>query len=957
MAALKFVDYHNMVAYLERPTDSDDFTKIVDFLNANPIRYALTVNPTIYVSCIEQFWSTAKAQTINEETHIHALVDGKKIVITESSVRRDLQFADEDGTDCLPTTTIFENLKLMGYENLSDKLTFFKSYFSHQWKFLVHTILQCLSPKKTAWNEFSSNIASAIICLATNQKFNFSKMVFDGMTRNLDSLSAKFLMYRRFLQVFLDKQLDKVPSHNPVYNAHCHTKKVFTNMKIIGKDFPGKVTPLFDTMLIQHQSEVGDNLERAATTTSSLEAEQVSGNITKTRSKATLNEPTPQGASSSSGPRRQDTMGDTIARTRFENVSKISYDSPLGGVNTPRSDEDSMQLKELMEMCTNLLQRVQDLETTNTAQAITSLKKRVKKLEQRGRSRTPGLKRLYKVGTSKRVESSAKASLGNQEDASKQGRNIAKIDANVDISLDMVDQEVNVAEKEVSVADPVTTAGEVVTTASVDISTASVPITVSTATPNTPPTTTTKDDMTLAETLIEIKSAKPNVIGVVMQEPSEIPRISDAQQQIQEKAQGSRDKAKAKVVEEEEPKETTKIKDQIKHDEELAQRLDAQLQAEMEKEDRLARQREEEDNIVSWDNAQAMMEADYQMAERLHKLFDKALKRVNTFVPMDTKKVEGSKAKAAGSETRVEESSKRAGEELDRESTKKQKVEDETEQAELKECFEIIPFDEDAVNTIPLATKQAPIVDYKITRDARKIYYHITRADGRTPLSVGKSGGVSAELFQKAHLYVIHNTNEIVPYIERQKQVLKTKNPGKRIAILENEHSKSFAKCLRKEVERELAISKRKCIRNIIVVNLDSSSDNNNSDSYSTSQISTSEEIDYDSPEPPKSLLKWYHYLSDEYKDNGRFWGSKSGCNESDVKPSWKDIEKAKACMLAKAQASEASSKAKVEACGSKVKVEACGSKAKLQASTKTLIVKSPVPITNCILGLANAKT
>ncbi|GJZ18068.1 hypothetical protein Tco_0554191 [Tanacetum coccineum] len=489
MEASKFVDYHNMVSYLERPTNSDDFIEIVDFLNANPIRYALTVNPTIYVSCIEKFWSTAKAQTINEETQIHALVDGKKIVITESSVRRDLQFTDEDGTDCLPTTTIFENLKLMGYENLSDKLTFFKSYFSHQWKFLVHTILQCLSPKKTAWNEFSSNIASAIICLATNQKFNFSKMVFDGMTRNLDSLSAKFLMYPRFLQVFLDKQLDKVPSHNAVYNAPCHTKKVFANMKRIGKDFSGKVTPLFDTMLIQHQSEVGDSLERAATTASSLEAEQVSGNITKTRSKATLNEPTPQGTGSGSGPRRQDTMGDTIARTRFENVSKTSYDSPLGGVNTPRSDEDSMQLKELMEMCTNLLQRVQDLETTKTAQAkeITSLKKRVKKLEQRGRSRTLGLKRLYKVRTSRRVESSAEASLGDQEDASKQGRNITEINADVDISLvhedagiqerfddedmfdtsvfndeevfarqDMTDQEVNVAVKEVSVADLVT---------------------------------------------------------------------------------------------------------------------------------------------------------------------------------------------------------------------------------------------------------------------------------------------------------------------------------------------------------------------------------------------------------------------------------------------------------------------------------------------------------------------
>ncbi|GJT36978.1 putative transposon, En/Spm-like protein [Tanacetum coccineum] len=76
------------------------------------------------------------------------------------------------------------------------------------------------------------------------------------------------------------------------------------------------------------------------------------------------------------------------------------------------------------------------------------------------------------------------------------------------------------------------------------------------------------------------------------------------------------------------------------------------------------------------------------------------------------------------------------------------------------------------------------------------------------PLSAGKSSKVSAELFQKAHLYIIHNTDEIVPYIERHKQVLKTENPGKRIAFLENKHSKSFAKWLRKEVDRELAIDK-----------------------------------------------------------------------------------------------------------------------------------------------------
>ncbi|GKG09920.1 hypothetical protein Tco_0338666 [Tanacetum coccineum] len=105
MAALKFADTHNMVVFLEKSTESAGFEEIVDFLNAHLIRYALTVNPTIYVSCLEQFWSTAKAKTINGETHIHALVDSKKIVITETSVRRDLQFADEDGIDYLPNTT------------------------------------------------------------------------------------------------------------------------------------------------------------------------------------------------------------------------------------------------------------------------------------------------------------------------------------------------------------------------------------------------------------------------------------------------------------------------------------------------------------------------------------------------------------------------------------------------------------------------------------------------------------------------------------------------------------------------------------------------------------------------------------------------------------------------------------------------------------------------------------
>ncbi|GKG10287.1 hypothetical protein Tco_0339033 [Tanacetum coccineum] len=94
-------------------------------MNAHPIRYALTVNPTIYTSYIKQFWSTVKAKTINGEAQLHALVDGKKIIVTEASVRRDLQLEDKEGVECLLNSTIFEQLALMG-------------------------------PKTTAWNEFSS---------------------------------------------------------------------------------------------------------------------------------------------------------------------------------------------------------------------------------------------------------------------------------------------------------------------------------------------------------------------------------------------------------------------------------------------------------------------------------------------------------------------------------------------------------------------------------------------------------------------------------------------------------------------------------------------------------------------------------------------------------------------------------------------------------------------------------
>nr|GEZ46697.1 synaptobrevin, longin-like domain protein [Tanacetum cinerariifolium] len=188
MAKLAFLDYHNMIAILEKTKHNIDFHQLVDFLKASHIRYALTINPTVYVSHIRQFWSTARIETTNQEIKILATVDGKPRTISESSLRRHLKLSEEEGISSLPDTELFENFSLMGYNILSNqRFTFQKGQFSPEWKFLIDTIMQCLSPKSTGFNKFSSNIATAVVCLATNRVYNFSKMIFDGMVRNINT--------------------------------------------------------------------------------------------------------------------------------------------------------------------------------------------------------------------------------------------------------------------------------------------------------------------------------------------------------------------------------------------------------------------------------------------------------------------------------------------------------------------------------------------------------------------------------------------------------------------------------------------------------------------------------------------------------------------------------------------------------------------------------------------------
>ncbi|GKE03433.1 hypothetical protein Tco_1395451 [Tanacetum coccineum] len=308
MAGLTFADSYNMVAYLEKSIENAEFAEIVDFQNANLIRYALTVSLTIYVFCIEQFWSTAKTKTINNETQIHAKVEGKTIVISESSMMRDLQFDDEDE-----------------------------------------------------------------------------------------------------------------------------------------------------------------------------------------------------------------------AQTRFKTASKQSNDPPLSRVNTLGSGEDRLKLKELIDLCTKLSDRVLDWETTKIAQAkdIVSLKKRVKKLERKRKSKNPRMN-LFKIGTFRR-----RRSLG-MEDASKQRRNLKHgkqssifkesdfDDEGFDADMDEVFKDVEGdAEQVISAAADEVPTGHAVNTDDMEANTASAPVTTAGV------SVSTAEPITTASTLVKMRSEKSKVRGVVMQEPSE----------------------------------------------------------------------------------------------------------------------------------------------------------------------------------------------------------------------------------------------------------------------------------------------------------------------------------------------------------------------------------------------------------------------------------------------------
>nr|GEX56733.1 hypothetical protein [Tanacetum cinerariifolium] len=229
--------------------------------------------------------------------------------------------------------------------------------------------------------------------------------------------------------------------------------------------------------------------------------------------------------------------------------------------------------------------------------------------------------------------------------------------------------------------------------------------------------------------------------GIVMQEPNETPTPTPID--FSQQPSKAKDKVEAKMIKPEKP---LKRKDQIMIDEEVARNFKAQMQAELEEEERLVRQKEEEANIAlieSWDNTQAMM--DYELAARLQEEEKGELtieKKSRLFVELMDKrkkyfarlKAEKIKKLVKGSEKVTEGSSKRAGDKLKQEDAKRQKIEEENESAKLNRCLEIIPNNDDdvTIEATPLSSKSLTIVDYKIYKEGRKSFFKIIKADGNS---------------------------------------------------------------------------------------------------------------------------------------------------------------------------------------------------------------------------------
>ncbi|KAI3746135.1 hypothetical protein L6452_08557 [Arctium lappa] len=181
MASMAFIDEHNEIAMLQKPKQVAGFHQIA--------------NATIVTENGVQIMKTR--------------VCDKPLSVSEEVIRICLRLDDAAGITSIPNEDLFSNFSRMGYGGQLGGFKFSKAKFYTQWRFLVHTLMYCISKKTTGWSEFSSTIAYALVCLATARMYNFSRMIFSDLVSNLGSKKS-FYMYPRSWQVVSELVLSEM---------------------------------------------------------------------------------------------------------------------------------------------------------------------------------------------------------------------------------------------------------------------------------------------------------------------------------------------------------------------------------------------------------------------------------------------------------------------------------------------------------------------------------------------------------------------------------------------------------------------------------------------------------------------------------------------------------------------------------------------------------------------------
>nr|GFA41154.1 hypothetical protein [Tanacetum cinerariifolium] len=242
--------------------------------------------------------------------------------------------------------------------------------------------------------------------------------------KNLEA-GVPFYMFPRFIQVFVDHQLGDMSYHKGIFINPSLTKKAFANMKRVGTWFSGTVTPLFGTIMVQALKEVGD----------------IPNDVQGT---PIPNEPSSSQPQRKHKPRRKQRMETKVSPTETNTEDPI----PIPSNDPLTSGEDRMQLKRLMELCTNLSNKVLDLENEvieikcSHKANIEELEIRVEKLEEENRLLTKELKSF----NTKVKSPTIKETVMDKAESSKHGRKIIDIDTDVEDVIKDVEDVVTTAE-------------------------------------------------------------------------------------------------------------------------------------------------------------------------------------------------------------------------------------------------------------------------------------------------------------------------------------------------------------------------------------------------------------------------------------------------------------------------------------------------------------------------------